>query len=144
MGDIVTQTKDFLVNAGVGAEGGLVAAADYDIYAGPVPPTRDALIGIMRGPGAAPNPRWLVDYPAIQIRVRGNKEDYLNTHSKAQEIKDALLGLDSVTVGLDRWVSATMPTDIIDLGRDSSDRQEFALNFDLIIEPAAGSNRVAL
>ena len=144
MGDIVTQTKDFLVSAGVGAEGGLQEAADYDIYAGPVPPTRDALIGIVRGPGASPNPRWLLDFPSVQVRVRGNKEDYLGTHIKAQAIKDALLGIESVTVNGDRWVSTTMPTDIIDLGRDSSDRQEFALNFDLIIEPATGLNRIAL
>lgn len=144
MGDIITQTKDFLVSAGIGAEGGLVAAADFDIYAGPVPATQDALIGIMRNPGSPPNPRWLLDFPSVQIRVRGNKEDYIGTHNKAQAIKDTLLGIDSVTVNGDRWVSVTMPADMIDLGHDKLDRPEFALNFNLIIEPAAGTNRIAL
>lgn len=144
MGDIITQTKDFLVSAGIGAEGGLAVAADYDIYAGPVPATSDALIGIMRNPGAAPNPRWLLDFPSVQVRVRGNKEDYAGVHTKAQAIKDALLGIDSVTVGGDRWVSVTMPADMVDLGRDSMERPEFALNFNLIIEPATGTNRIAL
>lgn len=144
MGDIITQTKDLLVAAAVGAEGGLAVAAPFDIYAGPGPADQNAVIGIVRGPGTTPNPKWRLDFPGIQVRVRGEPEDYGLAHSKAQEVKDALLGLESQTLDGDIWVSVTMPQDIIDLGQDGKGRQEFALNFNLIIEPSSGTNRTSL
>lgn len=94
--------------------------------------------------GRTPNPKWAVDFPTIQAMVRGKPNDYGTAWSKAREVRDALLGLDSVTIGSDRWVSITCPGDIGFVGYDDAQRPLLSINFNLIIEPAAVGNREAL
>lgn len=122
------------------------ASHDWPIKVGPLPTTPDQVIGCVDAPGLSPNPKWALDYPAVQILVRTGTFDYQAGYDKAREIKDALLGMDSVTIGDDRWVSTTMLGDISYLGPDENQRPTFALNFRAIIEskPAADSFREQL
>lgn len=94
--------------------------------------------------GQAPNPKWAVDFPTIQAMVRGKPNDYGTAWAKAREVRDALLGLDSVTIGSDRWVSVTCPGDVGFVGYDDSQRPMLSVNFRLIIEPSTVGNREAL
>ena len=141
MTSIVVSAKDLLITAGVGIA---PPTGDWQIHAGPLPKTPDRVIAIRRTPGAPSNPKWLLDFPSLQIRVRGRSEDYLDAEAKIQAVKDALLGLPSQTVNGDRWTSVTSIGDIIEMGRDEKGRFEFVMNFALIIEPASGTNRTAL
>ncbi len=141
MSDIVTSAKDLLVTAGVGVE---AATSGWGIFAGRAPKEPDTVIGIEQTGGLPSNPRWLLDFPALQVRVRGSRDDYFSAFNKAREVKDALLGLPSQTVNGDRWTSVTMLGDIVSLGIDELNRYMFALNFSLIIEPATGDNRIPL
>lgn len=97
----------------------------------------DAQIAIYDTGGFPANPKWLLDYPTIQIMVRGEKDDYEGAFNKAKEVFDALLGLDSQDVNGDRWVSVTAMGHINFLEYDSKSRPKFSLNFRIILEPAA-------
>lgn len=122
------------------------ATGEWPIKIGPLPTSPDTVIGCIDGPGLSPNPKWSLDYPAIQILVRTPAFDYQAGYDKSREVKDALIGIDSMTIGDDRWVSTTMLGDISYLGPDENNRALFALNFRLIIEskPGPGSYREQL
>ena len=118
----------------------------WGIYIGKTPMRPDTTITITQFGGLPPDPKFLLDYPSIQVRVRGDKGKYRDTRLKTKDIKDVLLGCVSQTVNDDRWVSVTMETDPVFLGYDENERPEFVLNFNMIVEPqsTALSNRQAL
>ena len=115
----------------------------WSIHIGKAPTTPDQAIVITRAPGSEPDPKWLLDFTSVQIRVRGGKGSYRDAEAKARQIKDFLLGFPSQNVGGDRWVSITMPSDYSFIGFDQNERPTFVLNIRMIIEPAPtpGTNR---
>lgn len=142
MPDPAIGIKDLLVSAGVGAE---AATTGWGVYVAQEPTEPDTVITVYNTPGENPNPKWLLDYPHVQVRIRGSRTNgYVAARSKAQAVKDALLGLPSQDLNGDRWVHINGLGDIFDLGFDDNNRPLFTTNFALIIEPAAGTNRIAL
>lgn len=137
MTDYSVGMKDLLVTAGVGVFG-------TNLFIGKMPRTPDAAVSIMQTGGRPANPKWLLDYPSMQVMVRGAKNDYVGAQAKALAVKDALLGHPSQDVNGDRWVQFNMLGDIMLLGYDEEDRAMFSLNWSLIIQPASGTNRIAL
>lgn len=140
MANIAEGMKDLLVTAGVGTE---AAASGWGIWIGKFP-AKDTAVVVMHTGGITPNPRYLLDRPSMQVLVRGAPNRYTAAWDKAQAVKDALLGLPSQDIDSDRWVAINMIGDITNLGFDDNNRVTFSLNFSLIIEPATGTNRVAL
>lgn len=140
---IETAISDKIVAAGLGT---FESTTGWGIFIGREPTTPDTAIIIARSGGLSPNPKWLLDYPNIQVRVRGAKHNYSGAHDKGEEIKDLLLGITSQDVDGDRWVSITMPGDMGFIGYDENDRPHFSLNFQMIVEPGvpAVTNREAL
>lgn len=137
------EAADILINKGIVAASG----STWPVKVGPLPTTPNAVVAIVDAPGQSPNPKWLLDYPAIQVVVRGATDDYPGAYAKAKAIKDGLLGIDSFTTTAgNRWVSVTMMGEINYLGPDDNSRPQFSLNFRLIIEPVStvGSSREAL
>ena len=116
----------------------------WAVYVGKMPPVPDAVVVFYDTGGRSPNPKWAVDYPSIQAMIRGLPNDYGPTWTKAREVRDYLLGLDSVTIGSDRWVSITCPGDVGFIGYDDTMRPSLSINFALIIEPSSVGNREAL
>ena len=106
----------------------------------------DRCVTIYDTGGLDSNPRWLLDYPTIQVMVRGKPGEYQETYAKALEVKNLLLGLPSQNIGDVRWVQVNIRGDIGFIGYDSSRRPEFSVNFQLILEPdpTANSNREPL
>jgi len=137
MTDYAVGMKDILVTAGVGVFG-------TTLFVGKLPRKPDAAVSVMQSGGKAANPKWLLDRPSMQVMVRGNKNDYPGTYSKAVAVKNALLGFPSQVINSDRWVQVNMLGDIMNLGFDEEDRALFTLNWELIIEPATGTYRTAL
>lgn len=110
------------------------------------PTTPDTSVTVYNSVGRAPNPKYLLDYPSVQVRVRASAAGQDAAFDKLAAIKDALLGRDPATVLGSRLVSITMPGDIMPLGRDDTGRPIYTATFNLIVEPAndAGDNRVPL
>ena len=145
MSSRAVQLKDLLVAAGVGTFNvtDKQDQTSWSINVGRMPDV-DRTITLYDSGGKAPNPAWLVDYPTVQVKVRGNESDYVNAVDKAEEVKNALLGLDSQTIDGDIYVSVSMIGDRNFLGYDDNGRPLFSLNFQLIINPATGTYRKSL
>jgi len=122
------------------------AASGWQIEIGRMPSTPDQVILIMDTGGLTPNPKWLLDFPSVQVVVRGKVGGYLNTFNEAKAVKDILLGAPSQNLQGDRWVAVNMAGDMGFIGPDENERPTFSMNFALIIEPQSvpNSNRLAL
>jgi hypothetical protein len=124
--------KALLVAASVGSN---VPSEDWSVHISKMPAIPDRAIAIFDSGGVEnPNPKWLLDYKSIQVRVRGNVSDYTAVYQKITDVQDVLLGLTAQTVAGDRWDGVTGISDITFLGRDDNDRPELIANFRIIIE----------
>ncbi len=115
---------------------------------GIMPKTPDKVIMISdTGQGNDPNPKWLLDFPTVQVMVRGGASSYLATYTIYKAAKDILLGLTSQAINSDRWNAVNISGDLGFIGRDENNRPMFSVNFQLIVEPqvpAGTHNREAL
>jgi hypothetical protein len=111
--------------------------SDWGIFKGDAPPTPTRCIVVNRTGGRPANPRWLVDYPSIQVLVRSDINGLDEAEAKADSIKRYLLGQSAYTHTSGDVVDAiNMMSDIMRLPPDESGNPEFVVNFSLIVEPA--------
>ncbi len=141
MGAVSVDIKDILVAAGIGAFG---SSSGWSIAIGKEPVSPDTVITIYDTPGDAPNPKWRLDYPQVQIRVRGSKRGYTAAHDKMEAIKNALLGRDPETVNSSYYAAFWMVTDTYALPADELERPLFVTNWRFAKQPASGTYRTAL
>lgn len=144
MSDPAEGIKGLLVSAGVGFNFVSGVPTDWEVHLGQFPAKPDAVLLCMSVGGSAPNPKWLLNRPSVQILVRGKVSQYSSGRTKAQEVMDALLGLPSQDIGSDRWVAVNAAADIVSLGFDELERPIWSLNFNLIIEPSSGTYRQSM
>lgn len=78
-----------------------------------------------------------IDYPAVQIIVRGTKAQggYSDAYAKAQEVFAALQGIDQNPTAYTNLVSCVARGQPTGMGRDENDRPMISLNFNLITNP---------
>lgn len=135
--------KDILADAGFTFGG----AAEWSVWIGKQPTSPSRAITIYDSGGLAPNPKWLLDYPSVQIKMRGGPNDYDVVYTMARQVRDRLLGIASYTADNgDRIVHVNAIGDVAFTGWDDQSRPEFVFNFRMIIEPApdAYTNREPL
>jgi hypothetical protein len=122
------------------------AISGWAIEVSVMPDEPDQIVSINDTGGVDPNPKWLLDYPTLNVLVRGKPNTYLTTFAEAKAVKDLLLGLTSTDINGDRWVSITQNGDLGFIGRDEGMRPLFSMNFALIIQPqvVTNSNRLPL
>jgi len=128
--------KDILVEDGIGVFQPNAVAGNWVIMISRMrdgDETPNKVIAVYDTGGLAPEPGLDINYPTIQIVVRGEPDGYVDAHKKCRDIRDSLLGRPSEVRGGDTWASVTMPHDIIPLGYDDNERPEFSMNFQLII-----------
>ena len=135
--------KDLLVSDGVGV---FAATTGWGIYIAHSPDKPDTCIVIRDTGGTNANPKYLLNYPSIQVMVRGSQNGYVTAYDKCENIRDVLLGLPSQDIGADRWVAINAMGGINGLGEDDNNRPLLSLNFALIIQPAQSglTNRVPI
>jgi len=123
-----------------------VGTTTWTIETGRMPDSPNQVVVLMDTGGEPANPKWLLDFPTVQIMVRGNVGGYLAAYALIKNLKDLCLGVNSQDIGTDRLVSVTQITDVLTLGNDDNDRPTFSLNLQLITEPgtSANTNRLAL
>ncbi len=123
----------------------VVGTLGTDLFIGKDPPAVATLtITVYDTGGLAPNPKWLRDEPTVQCLVRGEVNDYVNAWTKAQLIKDTLLGADPIILGGTDYVLFTQIADILSLGYDESSRIMLVSNWRLVREMQSGGNRFPL
>lgn len=94
-------------------------------------------------PGEEPNPKFLLDFPRIQARSKAS--NFVNAYDNLLEVFDKLLGRSAVTINTTRYTGIWAVTNILQLGKNDTDRYLVAVTFRLAVEPAEVSqNRKAL
>jgi hypothetical protein len=132
--------SDFLATRGLGIlPPNTVPAGEWRIRTGRQG-EGDQQITVYDTGGTAAHPVLRLDYPSIQVRVRGAPDDYPGAYSKINDIKECLLGLESIDLDSLRWDAINMIGGVVHIGYDDHSRPEFTVNFRCIVEPAADSS----
>lgn len=135
-----------LIAQGIGTAGTPTPTV-WSICVGRLLDSPDELLAIFDTGGFSPNTKWQLDFPTVQVIIRGGKDEYAEGYAKALSIKDALLGIDPKEVETGVWWSGvTMLADIAFLKYDENSRPMFSVNFRIFQEltPSAGSHRASL
>lgn len=126
----------------------LDGSSGWKRYIGNLPGSPDKVAAFMDSGGMNPHPSLLLDFPSVQVLVRGPKDSYGEAYAKARVIRDALLGITSQDVvseaATHRLVSVTLVGDLNSIGNDTVDRPMISINFRTIWEPPSGANRTEL
>jgi len=141
--DAALATRDILVAAGIGASG---TQDDFAIHLGTPPNSPDAVIVVNMTGGMPPHPRLALNFPSVQVIVRGKRSGYTAASAKIQAAVNALLGMATTVISGDTYRACNQLSDITWLGQDDSTRPIFSANFRFIVEPAlmAGGHRVSI
>ncbi|MHA1809369.1 MAG: minor capsid protein [Candidatus Heimdallarchaeaceae archaeon] len=113
--------KDILVDASIGTFG-------TDIFIGKEPDSPNACVTLYDTGGFPPQVNNKLDYPTVQVRIRGEVRGYQNAYAKAENIKDALHAQGNITQGSTKY-SIWCMSDILFIGYDDKDRPLFTVNF---------------
>jgi len=116
--------KDRLVSQSVGTFA-------TDLFIGIMPESPDACVSIRDMTGPPPELRYELDYPSIQILIRGAKGAYPTAFAKAQAVHNALHGVVNTTINLTRYLLISAAHSPAYLGDDSLNRPLFSINFDV-------------
>lgn len=107
------------------------------IYIGQLPVDIDECIVIYNTAGEIPSPKFLLNYPGLQVRSRANT--YATAYVNIQEIFELLLGRPSFIKNTTRYTGIWAKTGVFELERDTNERVSLAFNLMLITEPALGT-----
>lgn len=115
-----------------------------DIFIGREPLTPDACVTIYVYGGASPEPAQRLDYPSVQIRVRGALNGYVAAEQKMQSIKNAMISIAKQTINSSVYVGIWQIGDTIFLKYDEKERPIFVSNWKIAVQPAVTDNRTTL
>lgn len=141
MNNPADSVADMLVTAGVGT---FAATSGWGIFVGKLPETPHTAILVNTTGGKSPFPHLLLNFPSVQIVVRGASNNLQDAYNKISACVDALLGMGSQTVNSDVWRSCTQMGDIAFLGYDENQRPLHSANLSFIVEPASGTHRISI
>lgn len=114
--------------------------APWKVVTGQPPLTPDHVIIVNTVPGGRnPFPHLLLNFPSIQIIVRGARSGYAAAYTKMSAVVVALLGMQTTVVQGDTYRSCNQIGDVAYLGEDDNTRPMFSANFWFIVLPAAES-----
>ncbi len=133
--------KSILMAASVGSTD---PDADWGVHVGKEPETPHRTITVYDTGGLEPNAKHLLDFNTVQVRVRGNINEYLGAYNKILAVKNKLLGLPPETVNTVDFRGVWQVGDIIFLKYDDNNRPIFVTNWRTALEPASGTNRTPL
>ena len=113
------------------------------IHIGSEPSAPDECITLYNYDGEAPSPKFLLDFPRLQVRARANS--YTTAYSNILEVFDLLAGRASFTQNTTRYTGILPASNISDLGKDASGRFILVVSLKMFVEPAKVSqNRVSI
>lgn len=111
-------------------------ATGWALYKGILPDKPDKAVALYETPGAVPSAALALDFPGLQVRVRGprRKEDtapYSTTRAKIQEVF-AALHTQEASVGAGYVFIYAANSGPLSMGYDASDRLHLSLNFRIL------------
>ena len=145
MGDLTTSSPaelvhDYIVTYLNGIDASILTGWTFRI--GKMPSSPDQVITLIDqgGPGGIPN--LLVDYPGLQVLVRGPRGDvgYKTSYLMMRRIRDAILGMSNAPPEFPELDGITERGHIVPLGYDDTDRHVWSSNYQLLVEP--GTNAI--
>ena len=113
-------------------EGEDVGTIGVDIFLGLIPDQPDDCVVLFEYAGSPPDLHWPGEYPGLQVRVRNTS--YPAGRAKIGEIVDLLHGLHEQELDGTRYLLIKARGSPEVLKRDSSNRIEFLVNFEIIKE----------
>ena len=119
--------KDILIESSTGLS--LVFATD--LFVSKMKEDVDECVCIYDGPGGSPEANYELDYPSVQIRVRGNKMAYREGWALAKDVRDVLHGMTDKTINGTRYLEIVCSGDIMFIAYDESERPIFSVNFNI-------------
>jgi hypothetical protein len=123
---------ELLVAANVGALAPN-SLTPWPIYEGQLPETVDQCILVRETGGPRPEVRVAIDYPSIQVLIRGDKEGYVATSEKADKVKLALHAIPTPVQEFPELASCVLTAEKTFVGYDSNKRPVWSVNFNLIL-----------
>jgi hypothetical protein len=106
---------------------GLALGTNLFISEMPIEPNECAVI--YDTGGYDPEADYNYERPTIQIRIRGNKGEYVDANTLAQDIRDELHGTVNETIDGARYVGIWCEGDVNFIAYDDNQRPEFSVNF---------------
>ena len=143
MKDPAIVIRDHLQSLGLGEAAG---TSPFDLYIGQWPNVPNAAVLINRTGGLNPLPHLSLNYPSVQITVRGAPNGYIAASNRMEAIVNALLGIQTLVLGGDTYRACNQIGDVFYLGQDDKTRPMLSANFRFIVEPAlmAGGHRSSI
>ena len=126
MNPVSEDVKDMLLDSASGLS--LVFATDLFIAVEPDKP--DLCVTVFDTGGKMPDHTiHRLDYPTIQVRIRGDEGGYMAAYALAEDIKEYLRGVHGETWNTTKYIGIWAMSDIIPLGLDEKKRPRFTINF---------------
>lgn len=119
---------NLLESEGLGVFGGI---SGWCIYIGTEPSKPDTTVTLYDTTGAEPDYAAAIEYPAIQVRVRGSPYGYPAAYERAKDVRDLLIATNGVMLGGATY-SAWIMGDVAYLATDESQRPIFVANYRLM------------
>jgi hypothetical protein len=126
---ILEAIGNYLVAQGQGTLG-------TNLFLSRMPETPDACVCIYEGEGGLPEftmGNTILDNPAIQIIVRGTREDYVTARDKAQTIRLLLAQLADQTLSGVTVLRVAPIGSVLPMGLDKNDRPMVSTNYRAIV-----------
>lgn len=92
--------------------------------------------------GGTANPRWLRDNNRVHIRVKAQRNSYMEGWETAQKIKDFLLGKSTIMIGDVYYIRFVINSDVYFVAYDENNRPIFAMEFTVTREYEVDSDYV--
>lgn len=108
------------------------AAGNWPIYEGQFPSEIDQCLMVREFSGRTPEVRIAIDYPSVQILVRGTERGYVTAREKIEEVFLALQGIPSGPAEYPELTSAVAVGGRTFAGYDEKGRPQWTVNFNLI------------
>lgn len=118
--------------------------ATFNLNVGAFPATPDEAVLVTSSGGQNPYPHLALNFPSVQVLVRGKASGYVAASDEIRSICNFLLGFGNITINTDVYRSCNQLGDVIYLGQDNNSRPMFSANFWFIVEPSDLGNRKAI
>lgn len=111
------------------AEGVAGGDTGWALFTGFLPASPHRAVAVFQAGGLAPEGKNPLRHPQVQVRVRGGLNEQTAPYEKMEEVLAALRRVRNQVIGAGYYAHLLPESDVLALGRDSSDRHEYVVTF---------------